>query len=93
MFTVGKALLLLKGIEINKHKGLINKLGSYYVIEEGFNPEIAKKFSRAQTLRENASYAVVDDFDKQTAQEMLDLTEDFFNESKKYINPHYFDSF
>jgi hypothetical protein len=44
-------------------------------------------------LRENASYAVVDDFDKQTAQEMLDLTEDFFNESKKYINPHYFDSF
>jgi hypothetical protein len=30
---------------------------------------------------------------EQTAQEMLDLTEDFFNESKKYINPHYFDSF
>ncbi|MBQ6444249.1 MAG: HEPN domain-containing protein [Methanosphaera sp.] len=92
MFTVGKALLLLKGVQINKHKGLVNKLGSYYVKEGEFNPEIAKKFSRAKTLRENASYAMIDDFDKNTAQEMLELTEDFFNESKKYINPNYFDS-
>ena len=93
MFTVGKALLLLKGVKINKHKGLVNKLGSYYVKEEGFNPEIAKKFSRAKTLRENASYAMIDDFDKTTAKEMLNLTEEFFNESKKYIDPTYFDSF
>lgn len=44
MFTVGKSLLLLKGIEINKHTGLINKLGNYYVKEGNFNPDIAKKF-------------------------------------------------
>ena len=60
------------------------------MLKRHFNPELAKKFSRAKTLRENASYAV---FDKITAEEMLELTEDFFNESKKYLNPQYFDSY
>lgn len=85
MFSLARALLLKKGCEPKTHNGVIQLLGEKYVLEEGFNAELASKFSRARTIREDASYANYDDFDKNTAKNIIWLAEDFIQESKKFL--------
>ena len=85
MFSLARALLLKKGCEPKTHTGVIKLLGEKYVLEEGFNAELASKFSRARTLREDASYANYDDFDKDAAKNIIWLAEEFIEESKKFI--------
>ena len=70
MFSLARALLLKKGYE-PKTRGVIRLLGEKYVLEEGFNAELASKFSRTRTIREDASYANYDDFDKNTAKHYM----------------------
>ena len=85
MFSLARALLLKKGYEPKTHSGVIRLLGEKYVLEEGFNAELASKFSRTRTIREDASYANYDDFDKNTAKNIIWLAEEFIEESKKFL--------
>ena len=63
MFSIARALLLKKGLTPKTHDGVITLIGEKYVLDEGFDRELASRFSRARTIREDASYANYDDFD------------------------------
>jgi uncharacterized protein (UPF0332 family) len=85
MFSISRALLLKKGLTPKTHDGVITLIGEKYVLEEGFDRELASRFSRARTIREDASYANYDDFDLDTAKENVWLAEEFINEAKKFL--------
>lgn len=85
MFSIARALLLKKGLTPKTHDGVITLIGEKYVLDEGFDRELASRFSRARTIREDASYANYDDFDLDTAKENIWLAEEFINESKKFL--------
>jgi uncharacterized protein (UPF0332 family) len=85
MFSISRALLLKKGLTPKTHDGVITLIGEKYVLEEGFDRELASRFSRARTIREDASYANYDDFDLDTAKENIWLAEEFINEAKKFL--------
>ena len=85
MFSISRALLLKKGLTPKTHDGVITLIGEKYVLDEGFDRELASRFSRARTIREDASYANYDDFDLDTAKENIWLAEEFINEAKKFL--------
>lgn len=85
MFSISRALLLKKGLTPKTHDGVITLIGEKYVLDEGFDRELASRFSRARTIREDASYANYDDFDLDTAKENVWLAEEFINEAKKFL--------
>lgn len=85
MFSIARALLLKKGLTPKTHDGVITLIGEKYVLDEGFDRELASRFSRARTIREDASYANYDDFDLDTAKENIWLAEEFINEAKKFL--------
>ncbi|SFL71210.1 HEPN domain-containing protein [Methanobrevibacter olleyae] len=85
MFSIARALLLKKGLTPKTHDGVITLLGEKYVLEEGFDRDLASRFSRARTLREDASYGNYDDFDLDTAKENIWLVEEFIDEAKKFL--------
>jgi len=85
MFSIARALLLKKGVIPKTHDGVINQIGEIYVLEEGFDKDLASRFSRARTIREDASYANYDDFDLDTAKENIWLAEEFIDEAKKFL--------
>ena len=62
MFSMARALLLIKGYTPKKHEGLIRLFGKEYVLGEGFDSDLASKFSQSHATREKASYAFIDDF-------------------------------
>ena len=85
MFSIARALLLKKSLTPKTHDGVITLIGEKYVLDEGFDRELASRFSRARTIREDASYANYDDFDLDTAKENIWLAEEFINEAKKFL--------
>ena len=85
MFSIARALLLKKGLTPKTHDGVITLIGEKYVLDEGFDRELASRFSRARTIREDASYANYDDCDLDTAKENIWLAEEFINEAKKFL--------
>ena len=85
MFSIARALLLKKGLTPKTYDGVITLIGEKYVLDEGFDRELASRFSRARTIREDASYANSDDFDLDTAKENIWLAEEFINEAKKFL--------
>ena len=85
MFSIARALLLKKGVIPKTPDGVINQIGEIYVLEEGFDKDLASRFSRARTIREDASYANYDDFDLDTAKENIWLAEEFIDEAKKFL--------
>jgi uncharacterized protein (UPF0332 family) len=88
MYSIARALLLIKGSEPSTHSGLIGEFGRLYVLEEGFDKKLASEFSNARVSRENASYATVDtfnNFDSESAEYNIDLAERFRDEAKKFF--------
>ena len=85
MFSIARALLLKKGLVPKKHDGVIALLGEKYVLEEGFDKDLASRFSRARTIREDASYASYDYFDLEAAKENIWLAEEFISEARKFL--------
>ena len=51
MFSIVRALLLIKGSEPSTHIGLISEFGRLYVLEEGFDKKLASEFSKARVSR------------------------------------------
>lgn len=85
MFSMARALLLIKGYTPKKHEGLIRLFGKEYVLGEGFDSDLASKFSQAHAIREKASYAFVDDFTIDDALEGIELAEKFIEEAKRFL--------
>ena len=88
MYSIARALLLLKGSEPSTHSGLISEFGRLYVLGEGFDKKLASNFSNARVYRENASYVSHDTFntfDEKSAKKNINLAEDFIQESKKFL--------
>ena len=88
MFSMARALLLIKGFTPKTHKGLISLFGQEYVKSEGFDAVLASEFSATQTIRENASYAFVDDFTKEQAVDKINLAERFIEECRKFLKDY-----
>lgn len=88
MFSMARALLLIKGFTPKTHKGLISLFGQEYVKSEGFDAVLALEFSATQTIRENASYAFVDDFTKEQAVDKINLAERFIEECRKFLKDY-----
>lgn len=85
MYSIARALLLKKGVEPSSHSGLIRALGEFYVVPEGFDKVLARRFSRSRTKREKASYPTFDTTTKKDAEENIKLAEEFKKEAKKFI--------
>ena len=51
MLLTAKALLLKKGIETKRHKGIITEFYKSYVLKENFDKIIFQNFARLQSLR------------------------------------------
>ena len=88
MYSIARALLLLKDCEPSTHSGLIREFGKLYVLGEGFNKSLASKFSKARVSRANASYASYDTFytfTEESAKYHIDLAEKFIIEAKKFL--------
>lgn len=85
MFSMARALLLIKGHTPKTHNGLISVFGQEYVLKEGFDAGLASEFSATQVIRENASYAFVDNFTKDQAIEKISLAESFIEECKQFL--------
>ena len=62
-----KALLLTKKYESNKQKGILDGFNQYFVLEEGFNLDIYKKFAGTQNLRQEVDYNARDYITKELA--------------------------
>ena len=88
MFSIARALLLIKGSQPSTHNGLISEFGRLYVLEEGFDKKLASDFSKARVSRENASYGGPDTFttfDREFAEYNIDLAERFIDAALPFL--------
>lgn len=85
MLLTAKALLLTKKYESNKQKGILDGFNQYFVLEEGFNLDIYKKFAGTQNLRQEVDYNARDYITKELAKNKMDECEKFIAECDKYF--------
>lgn len=88
MFSMARALLLIKGHTPKTHRGLINLLGQEYVLGMGFDADLASDFSATHATREKASYAFVDEFTKDEAVDKISLAISFIEECKRFLDEY-----
>ena len=85
MLLTAKALLLTKNYESNKQNGILDGFNQYFVLEEGFNLDIYKKFAGTQNLRQEVDYNARDYITKELAKNKMDECEKFIAECDKYF--------
>ena len=85
MFLTAKALLIKKDYNPKSHEGLISLFGQVYVNQGDFDRKIAKYLVRAQSLREDADYDVVDGITESIAKLWINNAEEFIEEAKKFL--------
>lgn len=86
MFLSAKALLIKKECNIPKsHQGLIQLFSLKYVKEDNFKYDIYKFLANAQSNREDADYAAIDNIGRELAEKRIVEAEEFLNETKKFL--------
>ena len=86
MFLSAKALLIKKECNIPKsHQGLIQLFSLKYVKEDNFKYDIYKFLANAQSNREDADYAAIDNIGRELAEKRIVEDEEFLNETKKFL--------
>ena len=86
MFLCAKALLIKKECNIPKtHQGLIQLFSLKYVKEDDFRYNIYKYLANAQSNREDADYAAIDNIGRELAEKRIIEAEEFLNETKKFL--------
>lgn len=86
MFLSAKALLIKKECNIPKtHQGLIQLFSLKYVKEDDFRYNIYKYLANAQSNREDADYAAIDNIGRELAEKRIIEAEEFLNETKKFL--------
>ena len=86
MFLSAKALLIKKECNIPKsHQGLIQLFSLKYVKEDTFKYDIYKFLANAQSNREDADYAAIDNIGRELAEKRIVEAEEFLNETKKFL--------
>ena len=86
MFLCAKALLIKKECNIPKtHQGLIQLFSLKYVKEDDFKYNIYKYLANAQSNREDADYAAIDNIGYELAEKRIIEAEEFLNETKKFL--------
>lgn len=85
MFLVAKALLLKRDIEAKTHSRLSYIFYKTYVETGEFSDRVYRNFTRAQTLREQSDYSVLDDITQDIARKKLVHCKEFFNEAEKFL--------
>ena len=85
MFWAAKALLLIKGLNVKTHKGLITRFGLDFV-KEGYIGKVQGKALRiAKEDREAADYEVDINYNSSDAQKSIEKAKDFHEKVKKVI--------
>ncbi|GAA5818649.1 MAG: HEPN domain-containing protein [Methanobrevibacter sp. CfCl-M3] len=84
-FYGAKSLLIKKGIFTKTHSGTISAFGFEYVINDNFNKEIAKLFSKLEDYRENSDYDAYFVVEKEEAIANLENAETFIEECRKFL--------
>lgn len=85
VFHAAQSLLIKKEIETRTHSGAIHQFGLTYVVNNDFNPEIAKTFSQLEDLRENVDYDYSIHITKKKAIKDLNNAKLFVKECKKFL--------
>ena len=78
-------MLIKKDYNPKSHEGLISLFGQVYVNQGDFDRKIAKYLVRAQSLREDADYDVVDGITESIAKLWINNAEEFMEEAKKFL--------
>ena len=86
VFYATKALLLKKGIDTNKHSGLIHQFGLAYIINDNFNKNTGKILSRLEEDRVHADYDMSIPTTKEKAEKDLYNAKIFIKECKKFYD-------
>ena len=85
MFWAAKALLLIKGLNVKTHKGLITRFGLDFV-KEGYIEKIQGRALRiAKEDREAADYEVDIDYTSNDAKTSIGKAKDFHEKVKQVI--------
>ena len=85
VYHAAKALLLKKGITTKTHSGTIHQFGLEYVVNENFDKEIARFFSKLEEDREKADYDYSHVITKSKAKTNLSDAEKFIDECEKFL--------
>lgn len=70
-FYAAQALLAKIDAYPKSHKGVLNKIALLYVQEGKFPPELARFLPRIFNERQLADYADIEDYDKETVEELF----------------------
>lgn len=79
------ALLLMKEIGVQSHKGATRMFAMHYVKTGIFTEDDQMLYSRLQTIREKADYQNVYELNEEEARTYIELAQDLLGRIKTYI--------
>ena len=85
MFHAASILLMLKGIEVHSHSGLVQMFGLHLVKTGEIDKKFGKMLSQVKELREDSDYEVLFEASKEEAELSLQNAEKFLKEIKRYL--------
>lgn len=88
-FYATRALLLLLGVQVKTHEGLLSMFG-LKVIKQGILPkEIGKYLSELHDARMNSDYSIIVYYDEDDAREYITKAEKIINAIKRVIRERF----
>ena len=85
MFHAAVALLLVKGISVKTHAGLIGQFGQSFVINGEIDKKFGRMFANAEELREKADYSISSHISKEQAESLLIDAKEFLKMATEKI--------
>jgi len=85
MFFMTEALLLTKNLAPKSHSGLISLFGDHFVKTNIFPKEMGRQLNRAYDKRLMGDYGTSIVIDKNEAQELLKIGQDFVENIAEYL--------
>ena len=85
MFLITEALLLTKNLAPKSHSGLISLFGEHFVKTNIFSKEMGRQLNRAYDKRLIGDYGTSIIINKNEAQGLLDIGQDFVENIAEYL--------
>lgn len=85
MFLITEALLLTKNLAPKSHSGLISLFGEHFVKTNIFSKEMGRQLNRAYDKRLIGDYGTSIIINKNEAQGLLDVGQDFVEKIAEYL--------
>lgn len=90
MFFMAKAVLITKNIKAKTHSGVISAFGQYFVKNNIFPKYLGKNLNNAFDIRLIGDYEILEDIEKNQAEELLKEGKEFVRKIEEYLEKNKF---